>query len=108
MEDRLANLNICTETIDGPSAWKGADLANSTSWIYEFSDADLAELEKALRRAQRMGIPVEQIRKTDFELPKLARKLNGFLEELRTGRGFVVLRGLPVAKYTDDEVEMIY
>ncbi len=37
-------------------------------------------------------------------LPTLSVKLATWLDEIRTGRGFVVVRGLNVADYTDDEV----
>jgi len=41
-------------------------------------------------------------------LPSLKAKLARHAEELENGRGFMVLRGLPVHRYTDDEINTVY
>jgi hypothetical protein len=99
---------IFTGTITGPSAWKGRDFAGDTSWIYNFTSQELAELDAALWHVASRGMALERIDRADFALPTLAPKLAAFLEEIRLGRGFVVLRGLPVENYTDDEVGTIF
>ena len=38
--------------VDGPSAWRGEELARSEDWIYRLSDADVAEIDAALGRHQ--------------------------------------------------------
>lgn len=44
----------------------------------------------------------------DFILPKLAPKLLELREELIHGRGFALLRGLPIANYTEEESAIIF
>jgi hypothetical protein len=38
--------------IAGPQVWTGAELANSTEWIYQLSASDVQETEAALRACQ--------------------------------------------------------
>lgn len=94
--------------VEHKSAWYGRDLQADRSWLIEFTPADLAELDTALRRVTAQGLRLEQVGRSSFPLPTLGPKLLGWLEEIRTGRGFVVLRGLPVQRYTDDEVGLIF
>ena len=54
------------------------------------------------------GLALGEVGRGNFPLPTLAPKLARWLEEIRTGRGFVVLRGLNVTDYTDEEVGLIF
>lgn len=88
--------------------WRGPDFAGDESWILHFSMEDLAELDAALRGVEARGTKLADLTAADFPLPHLAAKLAGHLETLRSGRGFVVLRGLPVARYDDAQVGTIF
>ncbi len=93
--------------IIAPFAWKGADLEKSTGWIRRFSAAELAEIDGALRGVQRRGLEWLDVTREDFPLPKFAGDLAGIAQELETGRGIVLLRGLP-AFYSPDELRLVY
>lgn len=90
------------------AAWLGCELANNRSWIYHFSPAELGELDSALRGVVSREIALESIRRDDFPLPTLGPRLREHLREIRLGRGFVVLRGLPIQRYTDEEASIVY
>jgi len=47
------------------------------------------------------------VRRADFPLPTLTTRLGRIAQEVEKGRGFVLLRGLPVEKYPDDETRFI-
>jgi hypothetical protein len=94
--------------VDHPSAWYGRDLMADRSWLAQLTAQDLAEIDAALRGVTARGLALAQVGRSDFPLPTLGPKLLAHLEEIRSGRGFVVLRGLPVATYTDDEVGLIF
>lgn len=84
--------------IEGPSAWFGPDMAaRSAEWLLHFSNAELAEIEAATLRYGEADIA--QMRREDFPLPGLAPRLQAMLAELLDGRGFVLLRGLPVQRW---------
>jgi len=97
----------CAEVSD-PSGWFGSELAQDRSWIHHLTAVDLGELDAALRSAVAKGIPLERVQQADFMLPSLGPKLASMLDELRSGRGFFVLRGLPLSRYSEDEVSLIY
>lgn len=81
--------------IDGPSAWIGAELAQRPEeWIYRLSPAEIAELEAAT--AARRGHDLASLRRADFPLPTLGPILDRLRAEVLNGRGFVLIRGLPV------------
>ena len=99
---------MTAQPLGGPEAWTGADLARSTDWIWPISAAAVGELDAALAHVERRGIPWRSIRKDDFPLGELARTLVEVQRELEDGRGVVLLRGLPVARYTEDQLRALY
>jgi hypothetical protein len=99
--------SICMTPITGPKAWRSDRLGNDPSWIVTFTDADIAETERALAAAKSTGRAMAEIGREQFPLPTVAPKLARILDEIRDGRGFVVVRGLPVRRYSDDDVGLI-
>ena len=55
--------------IEGPAAWRGPELAASRDWIHEFSPAEIAEIETALRSAKARGKTLDTLTREDFPLP---------------------------------------
>jgi hypothetical protein len=81
--------------VQGPSAWIGAELARRPEeWIYQFSASDLAEIEAAVAACGDRDIA--SITRSDFPLPTFGPVLDRIRGELLHGRGFVLMRGLPV------------
>jgi Taurine catabolism dioxygenase TauD, TfdA family len=99
--------SICTTPITGPKAWRGADLAGDRSWIVTFTDTELAEIDHALGAARATGRALADIAREHFPLPTVAARLAAVLDTIYEGRGFVLLRGLPVERYSDDDVGLI-
>ena len=86
--------------IDGPAAWYGEDMAADPNvWLKRLSDKDVAELERAGETFLGRGGNLGTISKDDFPLPVLAPRLARLRETLMLGRGFELMRGLPVATY---------
>jgi hypothetical protein len=82
--------------VEGPSAWTGAELArHPEQWIYSLSPVEIAEVEAAVAAAR--GRDLATLARADFALPTLGPVLDGMREEVLSGRGFVLIRGLPVA-----------
>jgi len=99
--------SIRTTPITGPKAWRGAELASDPTWIVAWSAAELAEIDHALGVARASGRPLADVDRAHFPLATLASRLSQVLDEIYSGRGFVLLRGLPVDRYADDEVGLI-
>jgi hypothetical protein len=94
--------------IGGPAAWRGGDLAASRAWLRVFSAAELDELDRAMRAARARGLDLVRVQRDDFPLPTLGPVLAALRHELLHGRGFVLLRGLEVARYSMAEIATIY
>ena len=99
---------VLTQPITGPAAWRGADLADNPSWIHVLSPGAVAEIDAALAALKARGLAFPHFTAADFPLPSLKAELARHADELENGRGFVVLRGLPVQRYTDDEINTVY
>jgi len=83
--------------IDGPSAWTGADFRRrEAEWSYRPAPPQIAEIEAALRAVRERGLDITDIRRADFPLPTLGPVLDRLRTEVLDGRGFVLLRGMPV------------
>ena len=88
------------------SAWRGPDMAGRTDWIHEFSNAEIGELEIAADAV--IAQDILDLFADDFDLPQL----DPFLAKVRTdvvdGRGFVLLRGLPVDRWPLERTARVY
>ena len=65
---------VWSQPIEDASAWRAANFARDFSWIVTWSDADLTELEAALRHACRLGMTAETVTRDGFPLPTPARR----------------------------------
>lgn len=87
--------------VHGRSAWRGLDLAGRTDWIEYLSSTEIDEIQRAMMASQSRDIVT--MRSEDFPLPTLAPRLRQLLDETLNGRGFVLLRALPVGNWTKRE-----
>ena len=93
--------------IGGPGAWRGLDMAKREGeWTYTLSETEVQELEEAMRSTQK--IEFLEINKSNFKLPSLGGALGDIKHELLEGRGFVLIRGVPVSNYTLEESARVY
>lgn len=81
------------------SVWYGAELVGRKDWIERLSDAEIFEVEKVVGELRRSEVNLREIT-ANVPLPKFAPRLRGMLDEVMNGRGFVLIRGLPVEKWT--------
>lgn len=94
--------------IRGKAAWYGRQLASRQDWIVRLSHSNLHELAAAVRAFQASGVPLAEISPQHFPLPGMKPELDAILHELLEGRGFVLMRGLPVADMSRDEQAIAY
>ena len=99
---------IATKMIEGPTAWRADDFRGDDSWMRPLSPTHILEIEQALSSLKSRGLSFPNFTKEDFELPTLSAVLAGFMAELETGPGFMLVRNIPVEKYDDDEIDSLY
>jgi hypothetical protein len=106
-----------TETRQSPDARDVTPLEEQCEWtseslgesyIHQLSDDHVAEIETALAHAEARTDDVLEITRDDFPLPTLGPVLAGITEDLVNGRGVVLIRGLPVDRYTKDRASAMY
>ncbi|MHB1854949.1 MAG: TauD/TfdA family dioxygenase [Acidimicrobiales bacterium] len=101
-------VDVLREPLASTAAWKGSDLAGRDEWRYRLSGEEVDELEDALRRVQSRGLGLLEVGREDFALDQLAARLEGWVDELENGRGFVLIKGLPIERYSEEEAGLIY
>lgn len=83
--------------VEGPSAWIGRDLRQrEDEWVYRLSAVEIGEIEAATAAVRERGLDIAEIRRGDFPLPNFGPVLDRLRDEILNGRGFVLIRGLPV------------
>ena len=85
----------------GPAAWYGPDVASRDDWLMTLGAADVAEVERATKALAGRDADIAAITAADFPLPTLGPKLKARVRgEVLDGRGFLMLRGLPVGRWS--------
>ncbi|MFK7963117.1 MAG: TauD/TfdA family dioxygenase [Burkholderiaceae bacterium] len=99
---------ILRSKIEGAAAWQGSELSGDDSWVHLLSSESISEIDAALEQVKARGLEYTQLHQADFQIPVLAAQLARHAGELEAGRGFLLIRGLPVHRYTDDEIAIVY
>ncbi len=102
-------MNAVIAEAEGRPVWQGPRLDWQEEAAYRLSAAELAEIDAALRHLEACGaVDFPDLAPAYFPLPTLGTFLAGLGDELRRGRGFLLLRGLPLERYSPDEAALIY
>lgn len=101
MSDTRGNL------ITGAGAWIGRELQEDPSWVFHFDAAEIEEIDAALAAVKRTGAAIPHPPEA-FPLPRLQARLHAIRDEVVNGRGFVLIRGIPRNRYSDDDCERLY
>lgn len=83
-------------------AWKASSFKSAADYSLQLTAAQRQEVLDAVRALPPDGTPQDH-GKAAFAFPTLAPRLREAYEEVRAGRGFVVLRGLPVDDMSEQE-----
>ena len=95
--------------IDIPSAWLGAEMkAHPERWLVSLGRSEIAELEHAAESYLGRSRKIADITKDSFPLPQLGAHLEELKTKLLTGLGFELIRGLPVANYSQEFAATIF
>jgi hypothetical protein len=87
------------EPVIDPAGWYPADLAANDGWIYDLTETEADEIRQIVAQVEDRGLDILEIRGEDLEMPTLDRSLAMLYDELLNGRGFFLLRGVPVADF---------
>ncbi len=103
------DLSRLPSKITGPAAWVGPEMAlDERNWLYCLSPEDLSDLESAARQYLSLQRDVGEITASDFPLTSFASHLTALRAKLLHGNGIEVLRGLPVANYSQEFIATVF
>ena len=92
----------------GEAAWYGPAMAQRTDWLMPLAAAEIAEIETAARALAAREADIASIAARDFPLPSLGPRLAARVRnEVLNGRGFLLLRGLPVERWSMREAATV-
>ncbi|MEC7301562.1 MAG: TauD/TfdA family dioxygenase, partial [Pseudomonadota bacterium] len=95
--------------IEGPEAWHGNELAEDSRWRVYLDDNDIAELESALQNVKERGLAWRDMKKaSDFPLNRFSEKLVMVSAELEDGCGLVNIKGFPVDRFDDEDINRVW
>jgi len=98
------------------SAWCGVEM-KGRDWVERLGAEEVGELEEALGRVEprverhaetRAEVELAGMIAEDVPLPTLAPRLRELLEEVLNGRGFVLIRGLPLHRWTRRQAALAF
>lgn len=87
--------------VTGPAAWRGDQLQNEKTWVYQLNDAEIAELEAVGRKFVEDDPDLRSVTKADYPLRVCEAAVTQWAHDMDRGRGFVLIRGLKTEVYSD-------
>jgi hypothetical protein len=100
--------NIPTTPIASAAAWRGDAMARSDEWIVVLRPSEVEEIKSAVAYASARNTRTEALTAADFPLPTLAPRIAEWRREIRHGRGFALIRGIPVEEWTEPQCELFF
>ncbi len=91
-----------------PAAWHGDDMRRRNDWQHSLTPVEVAEVRAALANAEATGKAMGAMTKADLPLPTLAARIAEWRREIRHGRGFVLIRGIPVQEWSEQQAAVFY
>lgn len=95
------DMSTLPEALEGPRAWRGVDMASDPDrWLSTLNEAEVADLEQAARHYLSLGRDIGEITKEAFPITVFSQRIEPLKQTLLHGVGVQVIRGLPVANYS--------
>jgi hypothetical protein len=92
----------------GSSVWRGSDFTGDSGWIYRLTDRDIEEIDAALANIPHGGSDLQAIGPATFPLPALSKRLAALQRDVVEGRGFALVKGVPIERYDRREAAALY
>jgi hypothetical protein len=99
---------VLRESLDVPAAWKGSDFSSEDEWREELTEEQVAELDRAVAFARRTEKSMGELTRKDFPLPTLRAEIDRWRRQIERGRGFQVIRGVPVDRWSESDSELFF
>ena len=101
-------ITVQHQQLAGPSVWKGADFATDTSWKTHLSPAEIAGIDAMLAQLEQRGASFPEFDLDGVSIGPVAQTLDAIAHRLEEGPGFHLLRGLPLERYSEAQINIVY
>lgn len=102
-------MSLIGTQIDMPAAWKGPAIDWKKEGLHILSASDIQEIDRALAHLKSLGtVDFPNINPGNFPLDNVGKFMRALPDRLKQGCGFVMLRGLPRERYSDDDMAFVY
>jgi len=108
LDDDAPLTPVYAAPIDHPGAWRVADFKTPADYTIELDATQLGDIGRAIRQINAAGLGLDDLRREHFEVPSLQPVIDEIRHQIEGGRGFVVVRRLPVEDYSKDEIGVIF
>ena len=100
---------VSPRPVTGPFVWTGPEMQRRRDeWIRDLTPAQIAELEAAVAALDATGIDIAGIGPDDLRAPSLAPLVAEARQALTRGRGFILIRGVPVDLWSPRQCAIAY
>ena len=90
------------------SVWFGEEVGARRDWIELLSTDEIAEVENKVGELEASRVEQTSLSAQHVPLPMLGPRLRGMLDEVMNGRGFLLIRGLPVERWSRREAAIAF
>jgi len=104
----LDPLSTLPPEIHDRAVWYGPELAGRGDWIKRLSEIDVREVKSAVEQLHESRPNLTTITAQDVPLPTLGPRLREILAEVLNGRGFVLIKALPVEGWTKRQAAIAF
>lgn len=95
--------------VDDDADWRGPDMkARPDDWTIVLGEAQQAEIAAAVAAVRSAGLPMAAVNRDNFPLPELSKSIGAWRARIETGPGFILVRGLPVLAWGDQDAAMAF
>lgn len=102
-------MNKAEFPIKGAGAWKSTDIEFAKDGLHILDADELREIDGALQHLHSCGeLDLPEITPATFPLDRVGNFMRRLPQRLASGRGFLMLRGLPRQHYSEDDMARIY
>jgi hypothetical protein len=99
--------DILDRPLSTPAAWVGGELSPDGDWVLSPDASLIAELSAACGAVEGEGRRWHETDQTDFPLPSWKSLIHDLRCELEGGRGFALIRSVPVADRTAEGARLL-
>jgi len=92
------------------SAWYGPEITGDADWVERLTEEEVAEVRSAVEQIEKSHLAnnLPSLTAEDVPLPGLGPRLEQLLDEVLNGRGFVLIKGLPIEGWSEREAKIAF